>query len=269
GQLAGVLDEEARAAHEFVGLLGQHALVAFGAVLLVGRLVVLGLVLDDEALLQNDVEAGFDVFVLSLFGFAGAFHHCGGCRREDFDDLVAHHVIVIVIDLDDVIVLVEGFVLIEVDKGILVEIDFQVVYFGVVVNNVIVLQNGGLGFEIFRHVLLLRRHVPPEHRRAAGGFDRMVDHLIAPPQGAGGGLGGWALGSLAPSYAPDQIKQAKRSLLKPQAQPPPLTSSPRSGATATKAVNSLGGVWDRAVHYVLYGRCRQGRCLASHQGLWR
>jgi hypothetical protein len=111
--------------------------------------------------------------------------------------------------------------------------------------------------------------VPPEHRRSAGGFDRMVAHLIAPAQGAGGGLGGWALGSLAPSYAPDQIKQAKRSLLNPQGQPPPLTSSPRSGATATKAVNSLGGVWDRAVHYVLYGRCRQGRCLASHQGLWR
>ncbi len=53
-----------------------------------------------------------------------------------------------------------------------------------------------------------------------------------------GGPGGWALGSLAPSCLPDQIKQAKRSLLNPQGQPPPLTSSPAGMSTAAKAVDS-------------------------------
>src|SRR5580698_3882259 len=52
GQLARVLHEEARAAHELIGLLGQDALVAFGAVLLVRGLIVLGLVFDDKTLFQ-------------------------------------------------------------------------------------------------------------------------------------------------------------------------------------------------------------------------
>src|SRR5580698_7787727 len=68
-QLAGVLHQEAGAAHELVGLLGQHPLVALGLVLLVGRLFVLGLVLDDQALLEDHIEAGFDVFVVGLLLF--------------------------------------------------------------------------------------------------------------------------------------------------------------------------------------------------------
>ena len=65
-QLARVLDQEAGAADELVGLLGQDPLVALGLVLLVGRLFVLGLVLDDEALLEDDVQAGLDVLVVGL-----------------------------------------------------------------------------------------------------------------------------------------------------------------------------------------------------------
>src|SRR3974390_3234707 len=65
-QLPGVLDQEARAADELVRLLGQHALVALDLVLLVGGLFVLGLVLDDQAFLEDHVEAGLDVLVVGL-----------------------------------------------------------------------------------------------------------------------------------------------------------------------------------------------------------
>src|SRR3984957_13732226 len=68
-QLAGVFDQEARAADELVGLLRQDALVAFCLVLLVGRFFVLGFVLDDQPLLEDHVEAGLDVLVLGLLLF--------------------------------------------------------------------------------------------------------------------------------------------------------------------------------------------------------
>ena len=68
-QLAGMLDQETGAAHELVGLLGQHPLVALGLVLLVRRLLVLGLVLDDQALLEDDVQARLDVLVVGLLFF--------------------------------------------------------------------------------------------------------------------------------------------------------------------------------------------------------
>src|ERR1700734_90585 len=60
-QLARVFDQEARAADELLGLLGQDALVALGLVLLVGRLFVLGLVLDDQPFLEDHIEARLDV----------------------------------------------------------------------------------------------------------------------------------------------------------------------------------------------------------------
>src|SRR5579884_1638622 len=79
GQLARVLHQEARPAHEFVRLLGQDALGALAPVVGLGDLVVLLLfVLDDEALLQDLVQAGLDVLVvdvlvlvLALFGDGG------------------------------------------------------------------------------------------------------------------------------------------------------------------------------------------------------
>ena len=83
GQLARVFDQEARAAHELVGLLGQHPLVALGLVLLVGRLLVLGLVLDDQALLEDHVQTGLDVLVVGLLflflvvALAGLLDHRG------------------------------------------------------------------------------------------------------------------------------------------------------------------------------------------------
>ena len=61
-----MLHQEARAADELVGLLRQHPLRRLAAVLGVGRLVVFGLFLDDEALLQDDVKARLDVFVIGL-----------------------------------------------------------------------------------------------------------------------------------------------------------------------------------------------------------
>src|SRR5579875_2029379 len=66
GELARVLHQEARPAHELVGLLGQDPLAHLRAVLCVGPLlVVLGLVVgDDEPLLQDDVEARFHVLLL-------------------------------------------------------------------------------------------------------------------------------------------------------------------------------------------------------------
>src|SRR5271169_187093 len=67
GQLAGVLDQEARAAHELVGLLGQDAFGALGAVVGLGDLLVLGLFFfDDQALLEDLVQAGLDVLVVDL-----------------------------------------------------------------------------------------------------------------------------------------------------------------------------------------------------------
>src|ERR1700683_183722 len=61
--------------------------------------------------------------------------------------------------------------------------------------------------------------------------------------------GGWALGSLAPSYQPDQIKQAKRSLLNLQGQPPPLTTIPPLDRQAVAA----GSFW-------AFGTGKKNRC---------
>src|ERR1700722_16464641 len=115
-QLARVLDQETRTAHELVGLLGQDPLVALGLVLLVGRFLVLGLVLDDQALLENHVQAGLDVLVVGLLFFllvvavSGLLHHCGGRRRQDLDCdfflvLIVHvdgdHVVLVVFERVD------------------------------------------------------------------------------------------------------------------------------------------------------------------------
>ena len=67
GQLAGVLDEETGAAHELVRLLGEDTLGPFGAVVGLHDLLVLGfLLLDDETLLQDLVQAGLDILVVDL-----------------------------------------------------------------------------------------------------------------------------------------------------------------------------------------------------------
>jgi hypothetical protein len=67
GELARVLHEEARLAHELVRLLGQHLGCVGGAVLGVRDLVlVLFLLGDDEALFQDDVEAGLHVVVVHI-----------------------------------------------------------------------------------------------------------------------------------------------------------------------------------------------------------
>src|SRR5437764_15413074 len=67
GQLAGVLDEEARPAHELVRLLGQHLRGRLGPVLGVRCLLVLFLLLgDDQALLEDHVEAGLDILLVVL-----------------------------------------------------------------------------------------------------------------------------------------------------------------------------------------------------------
>src|SRR5258708_7780192 len=69
GQLAGVLDQEARTADELIGLLRQDPLVALGLVLLVRCLLVLWLVLDNQALLEDHIEARLDVLVVGLLLF--------------------------------------------------------------------------------------------------------------------------------------------------------------------------------------------------------
>src|SRR5205085_10944264 len=62
-----VLDEEARPAHELVRLLGQHLRGRLGPVLGVRCLLVLFLVLgDDQALLEDHVEAGLDILLVVL-----------------------------------------------------------------------------------------------------------------------------------------------------------------------------------------------------------
>src|SRR5580658_10311337 len=114
GQLADVLHEEAGATDELVGLLGQDALCHLGAVLGVGELVVLRLVLDDQALLQDHIEAGLDVLVLGLLlvvvlcVLAGGHHGHGG-----------HDGVVVLVVAEGVVVLV---------RNILVDVFVEVFY---------------------------------------------------------------------------------------------------------------------------------------------
>src|ERR1700722_1006247 len=165
-QLARVLDQEAGAADELVGLLGQDPLVALGLVLLVGRFLVLGLVLDDQALLEDHVQAGLDVLVLGLLflflvvALARLLHHRGGRWRKDLDfdfffvlivDVDGDNVIIIVVDdrVDFEVVVVDFHVEVVVldDSGAVVgPDDFRVGSFG------------GLRHHFFGLGFLLRRH---------------------------------------------------------------------------------------------------------------
>src|SRR3984957_5243469 len=131
GQLARGLDQEAGAADKLCGLFGQDTLVALPLVLLVGGFLVFRLILDDEALLQDDVEARFDVLVLGLLlflfvlGLAGLLHDRGRGGSEDFYGF--DHVLVVLVVHDDIHV--EGVVHLDVLQGVLVKIDLQVIIF--------------------------------------------------------------------------------------------------------------------------------------------
>src|SRR5437763_10513995 len=99
GQLAGVLDEKARLAHELAGLLGQHLHRAVGAVLGVGRLLVVVLVLgNDQAFLQDHVEAGFDVVVLLVLVLLVVVFLAGGTGRGR--DGAFGHLVLLVVHVD-------------------------------------------------------------------------------------------------------------------------------------------------------------------------
>src|SRR5579875_2825122 len=69
GQLTGMLHQEARTAHELVGLLGQDADGDLGPVVGLGSLVLLLVIilLDDQALLEDLIQGGLDVLVVDLF----------------------------------------------------------------------------------------------------------------------------------------------------------------------------------------------------------
>jgi hypothetical protein len=113
GELTGMLDEEARLAHELAGLLGQHLertltpVVAIGGVLV----VVVIILLDDHALFQDHIEAGLDVvavvlviIVVVLVLFSWSRHGCcdwsldGGRLLVDlwrFDVIVVDGILVV------------------------------------------------------------------------------------------------------------------------------------------------------------------------------
>src|ERR1700722_12531493 len=157
-QLARVLDQETRTAHELVGLLGQDPLVALGLVLLVGRFFVLGLVLDDQALLEDHIQAGLDVLVVGLLflllvvAVAGFLHDCSRRRRQDFVDLVGYFLVLVVdVDSDHVVIVVFERVDFEV---VVVNVNLEVV----VLDDLLDVCFGGLSHHFFGLGLLLRRH---------------------------------------------------------------------------------------------------------------
>ena len=105
------------------------------------------------------------------------------------------------------------------------------------------------------------------------------------PAGFGGvgseGSGGRALGSLAPSRRPGVARQATRSLLDPQGQPPPLTAHPplaasalppsaaSSGASGLRRTLGKSGVGSsRSAKVPPPGRTRvvPGQCVADFSG---
>ena len=53
---------------------------------------------------------------------------------------------------------------------------------GLEFDEVIVVESRGPGIEIFGHILLLGRHVPPEHRRSGEAFNRKTAECIAAAQ---------------------------------------------------------------------------------------
>ncbi len=125
GQLARVLDQEARLAHELARALGQDLGGTLGPVLGVGDLVLLVLLLvdDDEAVLQDDVEPGLHVVgvdvVVVLVIIVVVGHHDHADRHlgllvdvdidvdlvEDIDVVLDEIVLVLVVErleIDDV-----------------------------------------------------------------------------------------------------------------------------------------------------------------------
>jgi len=172
---------------------------------LVRGLLVLGLVLDDETLLQDDVEAGLDILVvglLLLFVFltlAGSFDDGGRGRGQDLVDVV----LVLLVEVRDLVVFL--FVL---NRGFLVEVQILVVEVEFLLVKVLrVLDVGALCLQLFDFCLLLGRHV------CRGSIDGRNDgsiallrharaHSSAVSEGSQEGLGGRALGSLAPSCRP-------------------------------------------------------------------
>jgi len=107
-----VLDQEAGPADELVGLLGEHSLGDLGTVVGVDNVVVFGFVLDDEALFQDDVQAGLDVFVLGLvffllvglFGGRGSGSGSGsGGDGDGYLDDIASDLFEGVVDVDVVV----------------------------------------------------------------------------------------------------------------------------------------------------------------------
>src|SRR5580704_4449058 len=158
-QLARVLDQETGAAHELVGLLGQHAFVALGLVLLVRRLLVLGLVLDDEAFLEDDVQAGLDVLVvglLFLFFLVALTRLLDDRGRRGGQDLVdvSLRLVVLLVEDDEIVIVVCERVDFDLFERVRVDVDVEVV----LRDGFIVLDFGGLGRHVFDFGFLLGGH---------------------------------------------------------------------------------------------------------------
>src|ERR1700722_12735312 len=232
-QLAWVLDQEARTAHELVGLLRQDPFIAFGLVLLVRRLLVLGLVLDDQALLEDHVEAGLDVLVVGLLLFlllvalAGLLDDRGGRWCQDLVNGIGLCVILLV-DVDDVLVVIlherDGLEVLDV-----VDVNVELL----LLDDIRILCFGGLSHHFFGLGLLLSRHCGAEHRRFEGPLNRRerssAVHLGGEEIAGEGREGPGVFGAISQAWV---ARQATRSLLDPQGQSPPHSASPPSAASA-------------------------------------
>src|SRR5579875_184474 len=154
GELGLALHEEARLADELAGLLREHPRRAVDAVLGIRRLLLLVLLLlgNDEALLQDDVEARLDVIVVELvlvlvddlLGLGDG----RGARERAVDGVEQARVVLV--DVGDVI----GAELVLLDEVFLVEeLVLEVLEVGLGVE---------LGVELAVH---LARHQTPSHVR--------------------------------------------------------------------------------------------------------